>query len=65
MGHKIKNIDSHIKSVNEFKSKEIYKVRDKLFETLKQRTAIDIMLRQKQILIYSNYLYIFSIIYHN
>ena len=40
-----------IKSVNEFKSKEIYKVRDKLFETLKQRTAIDIMLRQKQILL--------------
>ena len=40
-----------IKSVNEFKSKEIIKVRDKLFETLKQRTAIDIMLRQKQILL--------------
>ena len=39
-----------IKSVNEFKSKEIFKVRDKLFETLKQRTAIDIMLRNKQIL---------------
>ena len=39
-----------IKSVNEFKSKEISKVRDKLFETLKQRTAIDIMLREKQIL---------------
>ena len=39
-----------IKSVNKFKSKEIFKVRDELYETLKQRTAIDIMLREKQIL---------------
>jgi len=37
-----------IKSVNEFKSKEIFSVRDKLFESLKQRTSIDILLRQKQ-----------------
>ena len=39
-----------IKSVNAFKSKEISNVRDRLFETLKQRTSIDIMLREKQIL---------------
>ena len=39
-----------IKSVNTFKSKEISNVRDRLFETLKQRTSIDIMLREKQIL---------------
>jgi hypothetical protein len=38
------------KSVNIFKSKEIFNVRDKLFETLKQRTTIDNMLREKQIL---------------
>ena len=39
-----------IKSVNEFKSKEIVNVRDKLFESLKQRTSIDILLRKKQML---------------
>lgn len=39
-----------IKSVNELKSKEILNVRDKLLETLKQRTSIDIMLREKEIL---------------
>ena len=39
-----------IKSVNEFKSKEITNIRDKLFESLKQRTSIDILLRKKQIL---------------
>lgn len=39
-----------VKSVNIFKSKEIFNVRDKLFETLKQRTTIDNMLREKQIL---------------
>ena len=39
-----------IKSVNEFKSKEIFSVRDKLFESLKQRTSIDILLRKKQML---------------
>jgi hypothetical protein len=39
-----------IKSVNEFKSKEIVNVRDKLFESLKQRTSIDILLRKKQMM---------------
>ena len=37
-----------VKSVNEFKSKEINSIRDRILEALKERTSIDNMLRERK-----------------
>lgn len=43
-----------IKSVNSFKSKEIMNIRDKLYETLRNKTSIGDQLRRKQMLLRKN-----------
>lgn len=43
-----------IKSVNSFKSKEIMNIRDKLYETLRNRTSMGDELRRKQMLLRKN-----------